>query len=128
MAITRDYGRMLLMLRQRIVIEDPVAYETAPDFSKYGTKEYFELTRQKHKYSLVRTMHDLMLKSMKSFADKAGYTKLGADCQEAQDRFSKERIPLPKAIPEYIESWRQKVQPEDLAARMTLEEMFDQPE
>ncbi|MGS0756103.1 hypothetical protein ACVBEH_16510, partial [Roseateles sp. GG27B] len=50
MAIMRDYGRMLLMLRQRIILEDPVAYETERDYSKYGTNEFFELMRQKHKY------------------------------------------------------------------------------
>ncbi|MGS0756102.1 hypothetical protein ACVBEH_16505 [Roseateles sp. GG27B] len=63
-----------------------------------------------------------MLETNKAFADKVGYAKLSADCQEALDRFSKELIPLPKGIPDYIDNWRQKVKPGDLAARMTLEE------
>lgn len=124
MAIMRDHGRMLLMLRQRIILEDPVAYNTERDFSKYGTKGFFELIRQKHKYSLVRAMHHSMLETNKAFADKVGYARLSSDCQEALDRFPKERIPLPKRIPDYIDSWQQKIKPKDDTARINLEEIF----
>lgn len=124
MAIMRDYGRMLLMLRQRIILEDPVAYNTEGDFSKYDTKEFFELMRQKHKYSLVRIMHHSMLETNKEFADKVGYTRLSSDCQEALNRFPKECIPLPKSIPDYIDSWQQKIKPEDNTRRIYLEKIF----
>jgi hypothetical protein len=108
-AIVRDYGRMLLVLRQRIVIEDAEAYTAEPDYSQAGTKDHFELMRQKHKYALVRTMHEALLDNVKKFSDTVGYVRLGAACRKAIDRFSTERIPLPKPIPDYIDSWQRKV-------------------
>lgn len=126
-AITRDYGRMMVMLRQRIVLEDVNAYATEPDFSKSGTRAHFELMRQKHKYSLVRFMHDEMLKSVKSFADKVGYGSLCKACQAAIDRLPVERIPLPKPIPDYIDSWRKKDMPNVLAADQKIEKILGAP-
>ncbi|RZJ85439.1 MAG: hypothetical protein EOO64_00690 [Massilia sp.] len=127
-AIVRDYGRMLLMLRQRIILEDPASYQAERDFSQYGTPAFFELMRQKHKYMLVRAQHLQMLEVNKAFAEKAGLTRLSDDCKDALERFPKERIPMPKHIPDYIDNWRKKLKPEDVEARLTLEEMFDQPE
>ncbi|MBV6799649.1 EndoU domain-containing protein [Xanthomonas euvesicatoria] len=107
-AIVRDYGRMLLVLRQRIVLEDSEAYRTEPDYSQVGTLAHFELMRQKHKYEVVRFRHWDMLRDVKNFADKVGYEKLSLACQAATERFGEDSIPLPKPIPDYIDSWRQK--------------------
>ena len=104
-AIVRDYGRMLLVLRQRIVLEDHVAYKTQPDHSKIGEESYFELIRQKHKHALVFARHQSMLEDVKAFADRVGYARLSAACLQALNRFGRDQIPLPKHIPDYIESW-----------------------
>lgn len=124
LAITRDYGRMMLMLRQRIILEDPVAYGAEKDFSLRGTQGYFELMRQKHKWALIRIQHQRMLDSALAFADKVGYPRLSDACRAANERFSTEMIPLPKSIPDYIDSWRKKAEPKDLAFDQMLDQMF----
>lgn len=123
MAIVRDYGRMLLVLRQRIVIEDTEAYAAEPDYSQAGAQAHFELMRQKHKHALVRAMHKAMLEDVKKFSDTAGYVRLSEGCRKAIERFSTEIIPLPKPIPDYIDSWRKRLDPSepgnnDLASRV----------
>lgn len=124
LAITRDYGRMMLMLRQRIVLEDPGAYRAEPDFSLWGTQEFFELTRQKHKWALIRIQHKQMLNSAVIFADKVGYARLSDACRAAKERFSSEMIPLPKSIPDYIDSWRNRAKTKNLSFDQMLEQMF----
>lgn len=106
LAIAKDYSRMLVLMRQRIVLEDPVAYKTEPDFEQYGTQAFFDLTRQKHKRSLVVTMHETALKNMISYADSVGYGRLKATCERMLLNLPKERIPMPKPIPDYIDSWQ----------------------
>lgn len=123
-AITRDYGRMLVMLKQRIIVEDPNAYLVEPDFSQAGTQEHFELMRQKHKYYLVKIMHEDMLRGVKEFADKVGYGSLSNACQRAIDQIPFERIPLPKPIPDYIESWRKVAVPNDIDADQMIKQIF----
>jgi hypothetical protein len=124
LAITRDYGRMLVMLRQRIVLEDPDAYNSEPDYSQMGTRAFFELMRQKHKHMVVRSMHNQMLETTKAYAENIGYADLSKACQAAIDRLPKERIPLPKYIPDYIDSWQKKSPPADRKATHTIEEIF----
>ncbi|MCI2808178.1 hypothetical protein [Eoetvoesiella caeni] len=124
LTITRDHGRMMIMLRQRIVLEDPAAYATEPDFSQAGTRAHFELMRQKHKHYLVRIKHEAMLNSVKHFADTVGYGQLSNACQAAIDRLPHERIPLPKSIPDYIDSWRNKASVDDVDLNQQIEQCF----
>lgn len=124
LAIMRDYGRMMLMLRQRIILEDPGAYRAEKDFSLRGTQEFFELIRQKHKWALIRIQHQRMLDSALTFADKVGYASLSKACRAAKERFSSEMIPLPKSIPDYIDSWRKKAKAKDLPFDQMLDQMF----
>ncbi|MFX7788861.1 hypothetical protein ABTJ89_19225, partial [Acinetobacter baumannii] len=48
-AVVRDYGRMLVLYRQRVVAEDVDAYRVEVDYSQAGSLEFFNLIRQKHK-------------------------------------------------------------------------------
>ena len=73
-------------------------------------------------------MHGTMLERTKVFADKVGYQKLSDTCKKTLDRLPKEPIPLPKTIPKYIDSWLNNLNPEDLKAQLTLEEMFERPQ
>jgi hypothetical protein len=113
MAIAKDYSRMLTILRQRIVLEDPVAYRTEPDFSQWGTQEFFELIRQQHKRTLAMTMHEGMLQDMASYAASVGYERLKTLCEKLLAARTNERIPLGKPIPDYINSWRTTANQED---------------
>lgn len=100
--ITRDYGRMMAMMRQRVVLEDPSAYRAKLEDLKEGTEEYDALERKKFKHLYVKYMHVRMLTTVRSYADKVGYLKLSSACEQALHRLPKERIPLPRPIPDYI--------------------------
>ena len=102
--ITRDYGRMMVMMRQRVVLEDPAAYKAKLEDLEKGTDDYANLERKKHKHLYVKYMHVRMLMMVKTYADQVGYGKLSGACAEALERMPKERIPLPTFIPDYIRS------------------------
>ncbi len=101
-AVATDYGRMLVMYRQRVVGEDPSAYAFEVDYGQAGTPEFFNIIRQKHKRSFVLTMHENMLKILIDYAVSVGYAKLKAKLETTLERLPKEAIPLPKAIPAYL--------------------------
>lgn len=84
------------------------------DYDNWGTQEFFELVRQKHKRSFVQHFHEEMLKDLIRFADTASYERLKASCERALAGLSTERIPLPKPIPEYIDSWRTRANTQDV--------------
>ena len=86
-------------------MEDAPAHSAQLDFSDWGTQEFFEITRQKHKRAFILQMHEQMLQCLIEFAEKQKFEKLLAKCRAASDGLPTERIPLPKKIPRYIESW-----------------------
>jgi hypothetical protein len=106
LAIAKDYSRMLVLLRQHIVLEDPDAYMAEPDFAQWGTQAFFELTRQKHKRRLVMAMHEAALTNLITFANSVGYQRLNANCGRMLLNLPEERVPVPKPIPDYIISWQ----------------------
>ena len=106
LAIAKDYSRMLVLLRQHIVLEDPDAYMAEPDFAQWGTQAFFELTRQKHKRRLVMAMHEAALTNLITFANSGGYQRLNANCGRMLLNLPEERVPVPKPIPDYIISWQ----------------------
>jgi hypothetical protein len=101
-SIARDYSRMLVLYRQRIVMEDPQAYGADLDYGQSGTDEFFNLIRQKHKRQFVITMHRAMLNQLIGYAGSVGYLKLNAKVENTLERLSKEAVPMPKPIPDYI--------------------------
>ena len=101
-SVARDYSRMLVMYRQRIVMEDPAAYKADLDMAQAGTQELFDLIRQKHKRAFVLTMHKAMLTELIDYAGHVGYVKLKAKVKHMLERLSKEAVPMPKPIPDYI--------------------------
>lgn len=103
--LIREYDRMLLTYRQRIVLEDLDSYEAEVDYSSAGTPEFFGHIKQKHKRSYVVHSHELALKSMGQLAAKLGYTRLSKRVENLEKKMGKERIPLPNAVPEYLRKW-----------------------
>jgi len=101
-AVARDYGRMLVLYRQRIVAEDVVAYRAELDYSQAGSLEFFNLIRQKHKRMFVRSMHESMLKELIDYAASVRYTKLKSRLENTLEQLPKEAIPMPKPVPGYI--------------------------
>lgn len=126
LAIAKDYSRMLVMLRQRIVMEDTEAYQEEPDFDEWGTQAFFELTRQKHKHKLVKLMHEVALKGLITYAKSVGYTRLLSHCDRMLLNLPKERIPLPKSIPDYIESWQSTAERQTYDVKEMLIRLFDE--
>lgn len=101
-AVVRDYSRMLVIYRQRIVMEDPDAYKAEIDPEKVATEENFNLIRQKHKRAFVWMMHEAMLKGLIKLADHLGYDNLKAKSGDMLSQLPKEVIPTPKPVPDYI--------------------------
>jgi len=101
-AVARDYGRMLVLYRQRVVMEDVAAYEAQPDYEQAGTLEFFNLIRQKHKRQFVLSMHEGMLNELIDYADSVGYVKLKAKVEMMLKQLPKEAVPMPKPVPDYI--------------------------
>jgi len=124
--IIYDYSRMMVMMRQRIVLEDPVAYSTRLEDLDENQPEQACLIQQKLKYLNVRFMHLEMLEKARAYANRVGYTKLIKSCDDAIHRLPKERIPMPKSIPDYIPSWRGTIKPDHPLLATGLAEIFGQ--
>ena len=122
--IIYDYSRMMVMMRQRIVMEDPVAYSTKLETIHKDMPGYADLVRQKVKYLHVKEQHYQMLKKAKAYADRVGYDKLSKACDGAIKTTPKERVPLPKSIPNYIPSWRQKLARDDPLFTAGIDSIF----
>lgn len=101
-AVARDYGRMLVLYRQRIVAEDIDAYRADLDYDQAGSLEFFNLIRQKHKRMFVLSMHEGMLNELINYAGSVGYGKLKASVEKAFKQLPKEAIPMPKPVPDYL--------------------------
>lgn len=101
-AVARDYGRMLVLYRQRVVAEDVDAYQAELDYSQAGSLEFFNLIRQKHKRMFVLSMHESMLKGLIDFAESIGYIRLKAKLENTLEQLPREAIPMPKPVPNYL--------------------------
>lgn len=101
-SIARDYSRMLVLYRQRIVMEDVDSYRADLDYRQAGTEEFFTIVRQKHKRLFVCMMHETMLTELAAFADSVGHVKLKTTVESLLRQLPKEAIPFPKPIPDYI--------------------------
>lgn len=107
-AVARDYSRMLVIYRQRIVMEDFAAYKAVPDFGQAGTVEFFNLIRQKNKREFVFTMHKTMLAELINYASGVGFVKLKAKVEKMLNQLPKEAVPMPKPMPDYIMEGRER--------------------
>lgn len=105
--IIREYSRMLLLYRQRIVMEDPESYRAEFWDYEFGSEEFFECIQQKHKRLFIIMMHTLALEELIKFTQKHNYVKLGKRASHLLSVMLKERIPTPKLIPQYIPNWTQ---------------------
>lgn len=123
-AVAKDYGRMLVLQRQRVVLEDPEAHNEEPDFDEWGTQEFFELTKQKHKRRFIQHFHEAMLEGLIGFADTVSYGDLKESCERALAGLPTERIPLPKSIPNYINSWQAKQKKQDVDVAAMIEQIL----
>lgn len=101
-AVARDYGRMLVLYRQRIVAEDVDAYFNGVDYGEVGRDGFFNHIRQKHKRSFVLSMHEGMLNELVKYASSVGYKKLKARVETALEQLPKEAVPTPKPVPGYL--------------------------
>lgn len=108
-SIMRDYSRMLVIYRQRIVMEDADAYKAEIDYEKAGTEEFFNVISQKHKRAFVWMMHEKMLEELAKLADQLGYENLKAKVENTLSQLPKEVIPVPKPVPDYILDRRNKL-------------------
>lgn len=104
-SITREYSRMLVAYRQRIVMEDLDSYAADPYEYDFESVEQFEILKQQHKRTYVHILHEKWLTATTEFSKKVNYTKLEKRAAHLLRALSKERVPLPKKIPDHIPSW-----------------------
>jgi hypothetical protein len=116
-SITREYSRMLVAYRQRIVMEDLDAYGADPYEYDFGSIEHFEIMKQQHKRTYVHMLHEMWLTATIEFSKKVNYTKLEKRAEHLLGALSKERVPLPKRIPDHIRSWMHEPKYKDDAFR-----------
>lgn len=107
-AVARDYGRMLVLYRQRVVAEDVGAYRAELGYSQAGSLEFFSLIRQKHKRMFVLFMHESMLEELIVYADSVGYGKLKSRVKDTLEQLPSEAIPMPKPVPNYLLEGRER--------------------
>lgn len=107
-AVARDYGRMLVLYRQRIVAEDVDSYEAELDYGQAGALEFFNIIRQKHKRMFVLSMHEGMLNELIDYAGSVGYGRLKAGVENTLKQLPKEAIPMPKPVPDYLMEGRKR--------------------
>lgn len=108
--IVREYCRMLTLARLRVVMDDPDAYKAAKtlwDDYEFGSEDGFKVIQQKHKREFILMMHNHALDSLVEFSKKYNYKKLEKRATFLLSTISKENIPTPKIIPNYIPSWMQ---------------------
>ncbi|CDY78878.1 hypothetical protein BGLT_01609 [Caballeronia glathei] len=115
--ITRDYSRMLVAYRQRIVLEDLDAYRADPYEYDFGSTEQFNILKQQHKRIYVQMLHEMWLSATVKFAKKVNYPKLEKRAAHLLEGLPKERVPLPKQIPAHIRSWMQNPAYKDVGVR-----------
>ncbi|WP_426237353.1 hypothetical protein [Pseudomonas sp. TWP3-2] len=103
--IVRDYHRMLVIYRQRVVMEDPVAYNADRFDYEFMSPKFCETTIQQHKRQFILIMHDLFLQKTLEFSSASKMPKLEMLCKKLLEGLSKESVPLPNYIPDYLDSW-----------------------
>jgi hypothetical protein len=100
--IIRDYHRMLVIYRQRLVLDDPEAYHTDPFDLDFMSPEYCDLTIIQHKRKFVQFLHQQFLSAIQ---DNGPSEKIKRLCKVLLKNMNKEGVPLPQSIPDYIDSW-----------------------
>jgi len=102
--LLREYDKMLLTYRQRVILEDRDAYQTEIDYADHS-EESFRILSQKHKRAYIMSMHTNLFSEVEKFANNWGYRRLILRVQRLRGKMGKERIPVPSRIPDYIKSW-----------------------
>ena len=103
--VVKDYHRMLIVYRQRVVMEDIEAYSTDRFDLEFMSPEFCEMTIQQHKRMYIIIMHQGFLKKVAERALEYGMVKASALCNALLKSIDKEAVPQPSCIPDYISSW-----------------------
>ena len=71
-------------------------------------------------------MNQLALNGLSSYAKSVSYTRLLAYCDRMLLNLPRERIPLPKSIPDYINSWQTSAERKTYDVKEILSSIFDE--
>ncbi|ELP97369.1 hypothetical protein [Pseudomonas syringae] len=102
--VIRDYHRMLVMYRQRLVLDDVISYGSDPYELEWMSPEFCDLVIIQHKRKFVQIIHEHFLKSINENYESKKIQRL---CKILLKSTNKEAVPLPQYIPDYIQSWMQ---------------------
>jgi hypothetical protein len=103
--VIKDYHRMLVVYRQRVVMDDVISYRTDRWDLEYMSSEFCEVVIQQHKRDFVVIMHQRFLENMEKLAGVNGMEKTAKTCAVLLKSIDKEAVPHPSRIPDYIDSW-----------------------
>ncbi|MDH1932989.1 hypothetical protein [Pseudomonas sp. GD03696] len=100
--IVRDYHRMLVIYRQRLVMDNPTAYSSDPYDLEFMSPEFCDLIIIQHRRKFVISNHEGFLNEIIKNTTSAKISKI---CNYLLSGISKEGVPMPQYIPDHIESW-----------------------
>lgn len=100
--IVRDYHRMLVIYRQRLVMDNPEDYASDPYDLEFMSPEFCDLVISQHRRKYVISNHGGFLNDMIKHGRSERISKI---CSFLLKGLNKEGVPMPQYIPDYIESW-----------------------
>ncbi len=103
--IRYDYYRCKIYQRHRILIENKKYLCKEIDYSDLESKLFMRQIKAKHELQLVKIITDNFLNTIAKFFNRISENDLENETMQMKDNFLLEKIPLPKYIPDYIESW-----------------------
>jgi hypothetical protein len=117
--ILHDYHRLCIEAQHRIIVDNSVVLSRGPALAinpKPGS-DYWLYTKAKHERMFVGFCLHTFVDSYKKICDAAGRTDMSEKAEEKMVNFYRQKMPLPKQIPSYINSWQQErpSEPRDIA-------------
>jgi hypothetical protein len=103
--IVKDYFRIQVAQRQKILLRNPDFVLDAIDYFDFESDEYIINTIIKHERRVNVFTLEQFLDDSKIIASYINYDKLVSKIEKYKSKVWTERPPLQKAIPNYIEHW-----------------------
>lgn len=93
---------MLVIYRQRLVMDNPTAYSSDPYDLEFMSPEFCDLVIIQHRRKFVISNHEGFLNEIIKNTTSAKISKI---CNYLLSGIRKEGVPMPQYIPDHIESW-----------------------
>lgn len=119
--IRHDYFRCQVFQRHRILLENKEFLMKEIDYENLNTEFSKKQILVKHELMLISHLNTIFLDNIALFFDRVQDQKLKSETIEMKEKFPFERIPLPKPIPDYIDSWMKNKRYSDPSRKPSLD-------